>query len=223
MEVKRQLRRSFIAGVLLVAPLAVTVFVLVFTFSQLVGILDPIVEGTRLAAYTGNVVLAAQLLAAVLLVAAITVLGYLAQRSFGQRAVNAFDRLIGIIPVVSVIYAGVRQVSNALVDRNVSYDRVVLVEYPHRGVYSIGFVTGDAPAVAREVASQDVYNVFLPASPNPTAGRLVLASADRVHETNMNVRRGLRLIVTTGIADTEAGLRELHDEADELHATDGIL
>lgn len=212
MGVRRQLRRSFLAGVLLVAPLAVTVFVLTFTFSRLVGVLDPIVQGTRLAAYTGNVELAARLLAAGLLVLAITVLGYLAQRSLGQRAVSAFDRLIGIIPVVSVIYTGVRQVSNALVDRNVSYDRVVLVEYPHRGVYSIGFVTGDAPAVASEIAEQEVYNVFTPASPNPTTGRLVLATDDRVHETDMSVRRGLRLLVTTGIADSEEGLRELRDE-----------
>lgn len=208
------MRRSFYAGVVLVAPLAVTVFVLTFAFSQLVGFLDPIVHETRLVEYTANVELAAQLLAAVLIALAVTVLGYLAQRSVGARAVDGFERLVGLIPIVSVIYTGVRQVSNALVDRNVSYERVVLVEYPHRGVYSIGFVTGDAPDEAERIADQEVYNVFLPASPNPTGGRLVMAAADRVHETDMNVRRGLRLLVTTGLADTEAELAELRQDAD---------
>lgn len=214
MGLKRQVRRSFITGVLLVAPLAITLFVLNFAFGQLVGVLDPIVQETSLASYTANVQIAAQVLAALLILGAVTILGYLAQRSIGVRVVDGFDRLIGLIPIVSVIYTGVRQVGNALVDRNASYDRVVLVEYPHRGVFSIGFVTGDAPEAAERIADQPVYNVFMPASPNPTGGKLVMAAADRIHETDMNVRRGLRLLVTTGIADTEAELRELQEDSE---------
>nr|WP_245800565.1 hypothetical protein [Natrinema saccharevitans] len=65
----------------------------------------------------------------------------------------------------------------------------------------IGLVTGEGPREAEAIAGGDVYNVFLPNSPNPTAGRLVLLPEDQVHETDMSVRRGMRLIVTTGMGD----------------------
>lgn len=214
MDLRTTFRNSFLAGVLLVAPLAVTAFVLQFVFARLVGLLDPIVQGTRLTRYTANDILAAQLLAAVSLVVGIALLGYLAQRSLGQRAVRAFDRLVGVIPLVNVVYTGVRQVSNALADRNDRYESVVLVEWPKEGIYAIGFRTGTAPSAVEQVAGGEVANVFLPHSPNPTGGKLALIPVDRVHETDMSVRHGLRLLVTTGMADTEAEFEQLREESD---------
>lgn len=208
MGLTARLKGDFLAGLLLLAPLAVTVFVLKFAFDKLFGVLQPVVTATRLTEYTANIEIAAQVLAAVLLVGFIVGIGFLADRSVGQSMFGGFDKVMGLLPVVSIIYSGVRQVGNALTERENRYESVVLVEIPRAGVYSIGFVTGDAPRAAEELAGGPVHNVFVPNSPNPTAGRLFLIPDERVHETDLSVREGIRLVVTTGITSDR---RELDD------------
>jgi len=142
-------------------------------------------------------------LAVVLIVAAIVLLGFLTQQSVGRHLFGNIGRLVNVVPLVSTIYGSVRQVADSLVERKTGYESVVLVEYPREGVYMIGLVTGESPRTVEDVAGQDAYNVFLPNSPNPTAGRLVLLPEDQVHEIDMSVRRGMRLIVTTGMGDEQ--------------------
>ena len=214
MDIRTELRNSFVAGLILVAPLAVTVLVLQFAFTRLSGVLDPVVRGAGLAAYTGNIELLAQALAAVLIVLLVTTLGFLAQRSGGERAVDAFDRLVSLVPLVSVVYTGVRQVSDALTERDTRYQRVVLVEYPRLGVYSLGFVTGDGPRVADEVADEETSTVIIPHSPNPTVGHLIVVPESTLHETDISVRRAIRILVTTGVAESAEELTELQQEVD---------
>lgn len=216
MGLTTRLKSDFVAGLLLVAPLAVTVFVLQFVFTKLAALLAPVVREAGLVQYTGNVQFAAQLLAIVLVVLFITLLGLLADLSIGRRLFGGFDRLVGLIPMVSVIYSSVRQVGNALRNRQNRYESVVLVEFPRVGVYQLGFVTGDSPAPAQTIADQAVYNVFIPNSPNPTAGNLVLVPEERVFETDLSVRRGLRLVVTTGITGDEDEFEEFAASPDRV-------
>ena len=200
MSLSGRLRTSFATGLLLVTPLAVTVFVLQFVFVRTTGLLNPLVQATRLTDYTGNVEIVAQLLAALLIAGAITLLGYLASRRLGKRLFGGFERAIRLVPLVRTVYFGVRQVSESLVQRTAAYETVVLVEFPREGVYAIGFVTNDGPTAAREATGEDLYNVFLPHSPNPTAGKLVFVPSSDVYEVDMSVRRALRLLVTTGLS-----------------------
>jgi uncharacterized membrane protein len=201
MTLSSRIKSSFVAGLILVAPLAVTLYVLRFLVNWSLQFVTPIVRAAGLAQYTRNVEVVAQLLAVVLIVATVVALGFLAQQSVGRHLFGNVGRLINVVPLVSTIYGSVRQVADSLVERKTGYESVVLVEYPREGVYMIGLVTGESPRAVEEVAGQDVYNVFLPNSPNPTAGRLVLLPEDQVHETDLSVRRGMRLIVTTGMGD----------------------
>ncbi|WP_435196287.1 DUF502 domain-containing protein [Natronomonas sp. EA1] len=212
MDLRTELKGSLLAGTLLVAPLAVTVLVLRIGYGYLTGVINPVAKAAGLARYTANVELAAQALAVVLILLGITLVGFIAQRSLGRRLFGGLDRAVGFIPLVSVIYTSVRQVADALGTQESRYEQVVLVEYPREGIYSVGFVTGDSPGAAERIAGEDVYNVFLPNSPNPTAGRLVLVPASRVHETDLPVRRGIRMLVTTGMADTEEELQQFTTE-----------
>ena len=194
-------RRSFVSGVVLLAPLVVTVVVLRVMFSWLVVVANPVVTQTRLSQYTADSELAAQVLAIVALFVLVTLLGYVAQRGVGQQLFGSIGRVMDFIPLVSVVYGSARQMADSVVNRSSGYESVVLVEYPRRGVYSIGFVTGEANASAEQVAGEPVYNVFLPNSPNPTAGRLVLVPESDLVDTDMGSRAGLRTIVTTGMGE----------------------
>jgi uncharacterized membrane protein len=214
MSLLARLRTSFVTGVLLVAPLAVTVFVLQFVFTRLTGVLNPVVQATRLTNYTGNIEVVAQLLAAVLLALLIAVVGDLASRSLGQRMFGSFERGVKLVPLVRTVYFGVRQVSESLVERSAGFESVVLVEAPREGLYSIGFVTNESPTAVHEGVREDLYNVFLPNSPNPTAGRLLLVPEGDIHEIDMSARRGLRLLVTTGLGT---------DDIDEDELPEGVV
>lgn len=203
MRVTKALKRSFVSGMILIAPLVLTLYVLRLLVTSSLQVIDPIVRETRLTQYTANVEVAAQLLAVVIIVGSIVLLGSLANRSVGRTVFGQVGRIVNVIPLFSTLYGSVRQVADSLVERNTAYESVVLVEYPREGVYSIGLVTGESPEVVESFAGDDVYNVFLPNSPNPTAGRLVLLPEHQVHEIDMSVRRGMRLVVTTGMADDE--------------------
>lgn len=219
MKLSNVVRSSFIAGLALVAPLIITIIALQFLLNWVTAIIDPVVQGTQLAQYTANIEVVAQALAAILIVLLITVLGYLAQRSFGERLFGWLDRGVSLVPLVRIIYTSVRQVSNALMERSNRYESTVLIEYPRDGLYVIGFITGDSPSQVQTIEGQEVYNVFLPNSPNPTGGKLVMAPADQVYEVDISVRRGIRLLMTTGIAEREDDVDKLREELEEAATT----
>lgn len=193
------IKRSFIAGLILLAPLVITLIILKILTNWAFTIVNPVVQGIGLIQYTGNSELVAQLLAAVLIVASITFLGYLAQISVGRHVFGNLGRFVNIIPLINTIYSTVRQVATALVERNTAYQSVVIVEFPRPNMYAIGLITGEAPRDIERATDTSLYNVYVPNSPNPTNGHLLFVPEDEVHHTEMSVREGMRLVVTSGI------------------------
>ncbi|MHB9288209.1 DUF502 domain-containing protein [Halobacteriales archaeon Cl-PHB] len=206
------LKNSFVAGAALIAPLVITLVALRLIFGWLSAVIDPIVSGASLGRLTGNVPYVAELLALGIIFLAVAVMGYLAQKTIGALFFQGLDRTLGLVPLVSVIYSSVRQVSNALTRRQTRYESVAMIEYPREGLYTLGFVTADSPQTATSAIGKDAVNVYLPGSPNPTQGRLLLVPDDQVTELEMSVSRGIRLLVTTGMAENEQELEALHDE-----------
>jgi uncharacterized membrane protein len=205
MTLLTRLRNSFITGLFLVAPLAVTLFVLQVVFEWVTTTIRPVVRQvlpflqTSLN-YSGDLVLVAQVFSAILIALVITVVGYLASKSLGQRLFGGFERGVRLIPLVRTIYFGVRQVSESLTESTESYDRVVLVQYPRERHWMLGFVTNESPRSISDAAGDDLYTVFIPHSPNPTAGKLMMVAESDMRELDMSVRRGFRIIVTTGLS-----------------------
>ncbi|MDY6779061.1 MAG: DUF502 domain-containing protein [Halobacteria archaeon] len=200
MNYGKVIRNSLVTGLALLAPLAITVLVLQFVYNWVVGYVNPIIRSTSLTDLTGNIEIVAQFLTVVVILGLVTLLGYVAKRGVGERAFGEFDDVMNRIPFVRSIYSSVRQVSDTLMNRQEAYDRVVLVEWPREGVRSIGFVAGKASSAVKEVAGDDTYEVFIPMSPNPTAGHLAIFSEDEMHDLDMTVGQGLRIVVTSGLA-----------------------
>lgn len=203
MRVTSLLRRSFIAGVVLVAPLAITLFVFNILFKWLTSLVNPVVTAMELSVYTNNIQLLAQLVAIGLILVFLTLVGYVAQRGFGRRLFGRMGSVMNFIPLVSVIYGSVRQVADSLVERGSRYEDVVLVEYPHYDSYVLGFVTGDSPPAVDESVDESTRLVYLPNSPNPTAGQLLVVPQSNLHHTDLPVRQAIRMIVTTGMGESE--------------------
>ncbi len=202
MGFSEKLKDSFILGLVLLAPLIVTLLLLQFMYSWTVKLVGPLVKAAGVAAYTANIELAAQLATAGVIVFFITLIGYLSQSRRGELVFGDIGKVAGFIPLFGTLYTSIRQVSNALMDKRHYYDRAVMVEYPREGVMQIGFVTGRAPENFN--IGEGKVNVFIPNSPNPTSGKLVMLDEEELVETDMSVREALKTVVTSGVASKDS-------------------
>lgn len=197
MTVSGRIKQSFLDGVLLILPFVVVAFVLSLLVNWATIIVNPIVRETRLVNYTSNIEVLAQIIALVVVFCLIVVLGfaYSSNRSTGWR--RKFGRFIDFIPLLGTIYLSVRQVAASISDTGGRFKRLVVLEYPRENIYRLGLVTSSGPEIP---GKQDLVSVFLPNSPNPTGGEYVVVPEDEIIEIDMSVQKGLKLVMTMGIA-----------------------
>lgn len=220
MRIKSAVKSNFLAGLVLVTPLAVTLVIVRIVLGWVGGVLDPFITGTRLDALTANNVLLAQLLTLTVLVGMVTVLGFVAQRSVGQRLFGRTGQIVNFVPVVRTVYGSIRQMTSSVVNRRSDYESVVYVEYPREGVYQLGLKTGTSPNDVTSAAGESVSSVFVPGSPNPTQGMLVMVPESQTYESDLSVRAAIRLLMTTGMAHGD-GVIELDEDELEVSVSGG--
>jgi len=190
--VRHHLRTWLIAGLLVVMPLGVTVFVLLALFRFLDSVLGP-----SFTLVLGTEVPGLGLIAGVVV---ILVVGALASNIVGRRVVEGFDWLMMRIPLARTIYSTTKQFSDSILSQNRgAFKEAVLVEWPRPGLYSVGFVTGETRGEAQEKTKERVINVFIITTPNPTTGFLCLVPESQIIELEMSVEDALKLVVSAGI------------------------
>lgn len=211
MSVRTVLRRGFVTGLVLVAPLAVTLFVLKLVYTWLTGFLTPLL----LVAYPGEVDPVIEAVSLAALFGLITAVGLAFHRGFGQRTVVEFDRLMESIPVVRTVYASALEASNALAADRDRFNRVVFVEWPRAGFHTVGFVTAETAGRAASVFEddEDRYDVFVPMAPNPMGGFLAMVPESQLLMTDPSITEGIQLVVTTGMSGQDATGADVVDRA----------
>ena len=207
-------KRNFLAGLILLLPLLITLYILQVLAGFIFRFINPLVQTTDLAQYTANVELVAQIVTVLIILVFVSALGYVAQRPIGQKLFVSLDRVVSVVPVARIIYSTVQQVADSFSGSETSYKNLVLIEYPRKGIYSIGLVTSESPKAVNDVAGKPVRNVFLPSTPNPAGGRLVLVPEDDIHEVDLSVRQGMQILMTTGVnaTDDDISAPELLDD-----------
>ncbi len=189
---RQHLRTWLIAGLLVVMPLGVTVFILLALFRFLDNLLGP---SFRL--LLGTDVPGLGLIAGIVV---ILVVGALTSNIVGRRVVEGFDWLMMRIPLARTIYSATKQFSDSILSQNRgAFKKAVLVEWPRQGLYSVGFVTGETRGEAQEKTKERVINVFIITTPNPTTGFLCLVPESQIIELEMSVEDALKLVVSAGI------------------------
>ena len=138
------------------------------------------------------------LLALVLAAALITTIGVTAQYYIGKRMLEWLDLAMMNVPVVNKFYGAIKQVNEAFSGNKNSFKTVVLVEFPREGMYSVGFITSEQHAEVQQKTKEQVVAVFIPTTPNPTSGFLVLVPEDKVTKLDMSVSDGIKYIVSLG-------------------------
>ena len=220
-SIGKKLRGFFVAGLLVLTPLALTVWVVWQLFVGIDGLLnEPISKAffRSLGVETAYRSIPGLGLLAILLL--ILLVGFIARNFVGRKIISLGNLILRKIPVVRHIYSTFQQISEAfLTERSDVFKKAVLFEYPRKGIYSIGFITQDTKGLIQDCLSKDVYSLFLPTTPNPTSGYLLFVPKSDVRLLNLSVEEALKLIISGGAIVPEAlplvngdGIKELEEK-----------
>lgn len=207
------LQRHFLTGLLMITPLAITGWVLwqfYLIVNKTVGQWLQRIPGVG-EAYPEPVITAIGLIGFLL---AIVLVGMFTRNIIGMAFFRLVERVLTQIPVVKSVFTAVKQIAEVLLqDKRQAFKRVALFEYPRRGLYSVGFVTKDDPG-------QDLVAVFLPTTPNPTSGYMLMVPRSELVELEIPVEEAIKLIVSGGSIMTPEQAACLESAKAELHVGD---
>ncbi len=189
-------RKKIVTGLLLLFPFVLTIMILKFIFGLLDGFLGQYFTRFLPRRIPGLGIISTFILA--------YFLGLIGSNIIGRRIVGLGERIFVKVPVARGIYSSAKQLVNTFSSSNSnSFKRVILLEYPRLGLYTLGFITREGFGEVQEKTREHVVNVFIPTTPNPTSGYLIMVPKDKVIPLDMSVEDGIRIIVSGGIASPE--------------------
>jgi len=183
-----RVRRHLTAGLLVLVPLVITAAVIRFVFNVIDGASQPLTERLVGRAIPG--------LGLVLTIAVIWLTGLLSSNLVGKKFLELFGRLLENLPLVKTVYTASKQLVEAVSPGGRrAFQRVVLVEFPHKGTFALGFVTGNG------IGSLDAstLSVYVPTALNPTSGFLIFAKESDILDPRLTVEEGIKLVVSGGV------------------------
>lgn len=186
-----RLRQYLVTGLVVIAPVGVTAFVLVWLFQNLDSILGRYLRALGGYRFPG--------LGIVVLVGLLVFVGWMLRWAVGRKLVGWWNRMLSTLPLTRRIYNATSQIAQSVLARQERlFQSCALIEYPHPGSYTLAFVTARAPNEVKDMLGEDAVTVFLPTVPNPTTGYLILLPADRVRVLEMSVEDGIKMVLSAG-------------------------
>ena len=211
-NLKRRIRNVFLTGLLVTLPIALTVFIFIFLFKNLDALSPtftrwlillgaPLPDGYRV-----------PFLGVIMTFLIILLVGALTTNIFGNKLLHLWERIIGKIPFVRRIYTGTKQVVKSIATADTkSFRKVVLIEFPRKGIHAIGFITGETRGELKHLTGEYHFNVFVPTTPNPTSGFLIFADSGEVIELDMTIEEGVKYVISGGIVNPEQARKLIED------------
>jgi len=201
-NIHRKIRNIFFTGFLVILPIFITIFFLILIFNVFEGILArPVAAVLRL---IGLPQLIGYHLPGLLGLSFIIVLsfflGLIVSNVIGKKLVILGEKILSKVPLVWNIYYASKQIMESFSKGNRKYfQQVVLVEYPRKGIYTVGFITSEARGEIQNLTQKEVVNIFVPTTPNPTSGVLIMVPHDELIPLSMTVEDGIKLVVSGGM------------------------
>jgi len=207
-------RASFFAGLAVTLPAIISVAAVMWLFKTVSNLTDLLLffvpqNITHADDGKGPMYWYWSLLALVVAAALISAIGVLARYYIGKRMIEWLDAVMMNVPLFNKFYGAIKQVNEAFAGHKNSFKTVVLVEFPREGIYSVGFITSEQHSEVQQKTKEAVVSVFIPTTPNPTSGFLVLVPESKVTKLEMSVAEGIKYIVSLGsISPSEIKLED---------------
>ena len=197
----RSIRNAFLTGIVVILPLGVTIIVINFLLQKLgtpasnffFWFLDPEWRSTP------ALKLALESISVLVVFLLITVLGYGSRFVVGRILLRWLEQLLDNVPFINTVYRTVKQIVDTFgQQKKAVFQEVVLIESPRKKSYAIGFLTSQARGEPQEVTGETIVNIFVPTTPNPTSGFLLMLPESDVTQLNMSITDGMKLIISGG-------------------------
>lgn len=193
----KKMRTYFITGLLVILPVIVSIYIISFLFVKTTDYIFNILPGI----YQNNlhIKLLLRVIALGFIITTFILIGMFARNILGKRLLHFAESIILKIPLLGRVYVAVKQVSEAFLgyDKTI-LNKVCLVEYPRRGVFSIGFITSQTVGEIQHKTQNRLTNVFVPTTPNPTSGVLIMVPEGEFHLLDMTIEDGLKMVISGG-------------------------
>ena len=204
----QRIKKLFITGLLTILPVLITLNVLTWIFKFISKYLSGNIMVREMTAYllrheiySG---ITAQILvytmALTIIIIAIIIAGLAMRNVVGKTIAQWIDKLFSNLPIIKPIYTTILQIREIMLTSNSnSYQKVVVIEYPRKGIYSLGFLTNRENYIFEEILGEEkLINIFMPTSPNPTSGMFLMVKASEVRELDIKIEDAIKLIISGG-------------------------
>jgi len=206
-----RLRAYFLTGLLVTAPISITILAAWLFIDFVDQKVTPLIPQ----AYNPETYLPFSLpgLGLVIVLAVLTIVGMLTAGFVGKLIVRVSESIMARMPVISGIYSATKQIfETVLAQKSQAFREAVLIEYPRRGIWAVGFITGTTKGEVQNLTAEDCVNIFLPTTPNPTSGFLLFVPKGDLVPLNMSVEQAVKMVISGGIV-TPPDLRPAEEQA----------
>jgi len=199
------IRRYLIAGLLVWLPLGVTVLIIKLLVGLVEQMLDLVPPQYRLEVLVGMEIPYLEVFVALIsMIIIMFVTGLFAANLFGRKLVQLWENILGRIPLVRSIYQSAKQVAETVFSSSGnSFRKVLLIEYPRKGLYTLAFQTGDSEGEVQNTLGEELVSVYVPTTPNPTSGFLLFLPKSEVTELEMSVDEALKMVISLGMIEPQ--------------------
>jgi len=190
----KKLLSMFLAGLATLLPISISLWLIIWLFNLVDGILKPLLTPVIGFAVPG--------LGFIIIISLIILIGFISTNILGNKILSWWESIMQGIPLLGKIYRTVKRITDSIFSSNKSsFKQVALIEFPRKGIYSLGFVTNDEFAFIDE----ETYSIFIPTTPNPTSGWFIVLPREQVQILDINVDQGMEIIISAGMVGTENG------------------
>ena len=190
-------RNYFIAGIVVLIPIGITIYLTIFLISVSSKILPKEINPNHYLPYD---IPGLEILISILL---ITLIGWISLSFIGKRLLKVLDNILKKIPILRTIYSAIGQMTDTFASSDNKKNNVVLVEYPRKGSWAVGFATKENFGEIANKTNKKIVNVFVPTTPNPTSGFLLMFPKDEVIYLDMTFEEASKFIVSAGTSNTK--------------------
>ena len=191
-----RIRNYFITGIVVLIPIGITVYLTIFLASITSNILPKEINPNNYLPYN---IPGVEIVTAIFL---ITLIGWLSLSFLGKKLLNLFDNVLKKIPILRTIYAAIGQMTETFTSTEAVKKNVVLVEYPKKGTWAVGFATKENSGEISNKAKRKLINVFVPTTPNPTSGFLLMFPKEDVIYLDLSFEEASKFIVSAGTSNS---------------------
>ena len=193
-----KLRNNFIAGIVVLIPIGITLYLTLFIIRISSKVIPKEINPNN---YLPFDIPGVEILIALVI---ITLIGWLSLSFLGKKFFELFNNVLKKIPILRTIYSAIGQMTESFTKTDNKQKSVVLLEYPRKGVWAVGFATKENEGLIKEKIKEDLINVFVPTTPNPTSGFLLMFPIEDVIYLNMTFEEASKFIVSAGTSNKQS-------------------